>query len=69
MGVITFDVEATFYGIQFHNIALFYWDIGKQCKTRSDAAASDQVLHCLLTEDSFKIRIKIKKKYQIDSSN
>ena len=39
------------------SLASFLWDIGKQCKTRSDAqnAAPDQVLHCLLTEVSFKI--------------
>ena len=60
MDVITFDVEATFYGIHFHNIELFNWNIDKQCKTRPDATASDQVLHCLLTEDSFKIRIEMK---------
>ena len=33
------------------------WDIGKQCRNRSDAAktAPDQGLHCLLTECSIKI--------------
>ena len=44
-------------------LASFLWDIDKQCKTRSDAAkhaASDQVLHCLLTDVSFKICIKMK---------
>ena len=38
------------------SLASYLWDIGKQCKTRSDAAD----LHCLLTEVSFKIWIKLK---------
>ena len=42
------------------SLGSFLWDIGKQCKTRSDAAkcgvsVSDQVLHFLQTEVSFKI--------------
>ena len=39
------------------SLAFSLWDIGKQCKTRSDAknAASDQVLHCSGTEVSFQI--------------
>ena len=37
------------------SLASFLWDIGKQCKTRSDAAASDQILHCLLTDVPFRI--------------
>ena len=39
------------------SIAYFLWDISKQCSSRSDAAnaASDQDLHCLLTECSVKI--------------
>ena len=36
------------------SLAYFLWDMGKQCKTRSDAA-SEQVSHCLQTEVSFKI--------------
>ena len=34
------------------SLASFLWDIGKQCKSRSDAAK--QVLHYLLTEAPFK---------------
>ena len=29
------------------SIAYFLWDIDKQCRTRSDAMASDQALHYL----------------------
>ena len=37
------------------SLASFLWDIGKQCKTRSDAAKRGVglVLHCLLTGVSF----------------
>ena len=49
-------------GISKSHISLvsFLWDIGKQCKTRSDAskAMSDQVHYCLLTEGSFRIKMK-----------
>ena len=38
------------------SLASFLWDIGKQCRTRPDAA-SDQVLHYLLPECTFKILI------------
>ena len=38
------------------DLASFLWEKGKQCRPRSDAAgASDQDLHCLLTECSIKI--------------
>ena len=55
----------TLYGIfNLTNISLasFLCDIGRKCKTRSDATnvASDQVLHCLLTEVYFKVLIKMK---------
>ena len=51
-------------GVDIFNIAhislpSFLWDIGKQRIPRSDATAqnvaSDQGMHCLLTECSFKI--------------
>ena len=39
------------------SLAFFLWDIGKQCRPRSDTAkvVSNQGLHCLLTECSIKI--------------
>ena len=42
------------------SLASFLWDVGKQCKTRSDAtnAASDQFIYCLLKECSNTIGIK-----------
>ena len=45
--------KLSFYILLAHiSLASFLWDIGKQYKTRSDAAntASDQVVHCLLTQ-------------------
>ena len=41
----------------------FFFDIGKQCRPRSDAAdcGSDQGLHCLLTGISIRTRLKMKK--------
>ena len=42
-----------------------FWDLGEQCRPRSDAAnanaASDQCLHCLLTGISIQNRMKMKK--------
>ena len=35
------------------------WHLGKQYRRRSDTAASDQGLHCLLTGNSIKNKIKI----------
>ena len=49
-----FDLDEDEY-IADISLAYFLWDIGKQCKTTSDAAySSDQALHCLLTEVSIK---------------
>ena len=51
------------------------WDIGKQCKPRSDAAFWVQGLHCLLTGICIRNRIKMKNvhqtplKLEMDSSN
>ena len=45
------------------SLASHFWDLGKQCRPRSDAAdaASDQGLHCLLTGISIRNRIKMRK--------
>ena len=42
------------YLLTHKSLASHLWGIGKQCRPRSDAhyAASDQGLHCLLTEIS-----------------
>ena len=40
------------------SLASFLWDISKQCRSRSEAAECG--LHCLLTECSIKILIKMK---------
>ena len=53
------------FGILTHiSLGSFIWDISKQCRTRSDATfcgeASDQVLHCLLTENTFKNSMELK---------
>ena len=37
------------------SLASILWDMGKQSRTRSDAAFSDLVLDCLLTECTLKI--------------
>ena len=42
------------------SIASLFWDLGKQCRPRPDAA-SDQGLHCLLTGNSIENKIKIVK--------
>ena len=42
------------------NLASICCDIGKQCRTKSEYAASDQVLHCLAINCSIKIWIKMK---------
>ena len=45
-----------FQPLTHFSLASFLWDIDNQCITRSDATecTSDQVLHCLLTECTFK---------------
>ena len=43
--------------ITYISLSSFLWDIGKQHRPRSENAASDQGLHCLLTECSIKILI------------
>ena len=51
------------YGLTHVSLASFLWDIGKLCRPRSDDnAASDQGLHCLLTECSNKFEKKQKKR-------
>ena len=42
------------------SLASLLWDLDKQYRPRSDAAASDQGLHCLHTGISIKNQIKIK---------
>ena len=49
-------------------MASLFWDIGKQCRPRSDAA-SDQGLHCLLTGISIRNKIKKKIKSKSDTPN
>ena len=46
------------------NLVSHLWDIGKQCRHRSDAPERIQGLHCLLTGISIKNQIKTKKIYQ-----
>ena len=43
------------------SLASFLWDMGKQCRPDQTQKndASDQGLHCLLTESSIRISIKI----------
>ena len=55
-------VECMLCDVDLAHISLtsHFWDIGKQCRPRSDAqnAASDQGPHCLLTGIYFRNRIK-----------
>ena len=59
------------------SLASFLWDVDKQCRPDQmpQNAASDQGLHCLLTESSIKILIKNEKynltslKTEMDRSN
>ena len=50
------------FSLTYLSLVSILWDIGKQCKPRSDAAkaASDQVLNCMLTEVHFKLWMKLK---------
>ena len=44
------------------SLASHFWDIGKECRPRSDAAFCGlQGLHCLLTGISIRNRIEMKK--------
>ena len=43
------------FSLAIGSLASFLWDKGKRCRPRTDTA--DQVLHCLLTEQSIQFAI------------
>ena len=49
--------------VNLYKLGFGLWDMGKQCRPRSDTTntASDQGIHCLFAEFCIKIRINMKK--------